>query len=93
VFPVVLSCLRQWLDAATLSAGNEAVRLIQVGSILGQSADFFLIRKCNGPNGLSSDLTPIPNLESYRWTIYHPFRGKKQPRHVPGDPAASILPI
>jgi hypothetical protein len=26
-------------------------------------------RKCNGPNGLSSDSHHIQNLESYRWTI------------------------
>src|SRR5229473_7337247 len=41
---------------------------VLVGQSEGQFESFQFRAKCNGPNGLSNDLTHIQNLESYHWT-------------------------
>jgi hypothetical protein len=51
--------------------------MVLEGQSEGQFEGLQFRAKCNGPNGLSSDLPHIQNLESYRWTISHPWLAKK----------------
>src|SRR6266851_4711089 len=62
----------------TVDWAHLPVLTLVVGQSRGQLEGLVFQRKCNGPNGLSRDLTHIQNLESYRWTISHPRRGKKR---------------
>ena len=56
-----------------------------LGQSEGQFEGFIFQCKCNDPNGLSLNLTPIQNLESYRWTISHPSEEKNESQRVPDD--------
>jgi len=71
----------------TGGTGRRAgISTVLEGQSEGQFEGLQFRAKCNGLNGLSSDLTHIQNLESYRWTISHPWLAKKnEPQRVPGD--------
>src|SRR5438034_1356606 len=61
---------------------RAGISTVLEGQSEGQFEGLQFRAKCNGPNGLSSDLTHIQNLESYRWTISHPWLAKKTNRSV-----------